>query len=46
MRSMRRLARVRPIKNVFWSIEIDARRIHYWDGEDEGEVKLPVRATA
>ena len=27
-------------------LEIDARRIHYWDGEDEGEVKLPVRATA
>jgi general stress protein 26 len=27
-------------------LEIEARRIHYWDGEDEGEVKLPVRATA
>jgi general stress protein 26 len=22
-------------------IEAEARRIHYWDGEDEGEVKLP-----
>jgi general stress protein 26 len=27
-------------------IEIEARRIHYWDGEDEGEVKLPVGAAA
>jgi general stress protein 26 len=22
-------------------IEVDAKRIHYWDGEDEGEVLLP-----
>jgi len=22
-------------------IEVRAKRIHYWDGEDEGEVKLP-----
>jgi general stress protein 26 len=27
-------------------VEIDARRIHYWDGEDEGEVPLPVAAEA
>lgn len=25
-------------------IEVEAKRIHYWDGEDEGEVKLPVEA--
>lgn len=25
-------------------IEVEARRIHYWDGEDEGEVRLPVAA--
>ena len=27
-------------------IEVDARRIHYWDGEDEGEVLLPAPAAA
>ena len=27
-------------------IEVDARRIHYWDGEDEGEVLLPAAAAA
>ena len=27
-------------------IEVEARRIHYWDGEEEGEVKLPATATA
>ena len=27
-------------------IEVDAKRIHYWDGEDEGEVRLPAAAEA
>jgi general stress protein 26 len=27
-------------------IEVQAKRIHYWDGEDEGEVKLPNPATS
>ena len=27
-------------------IEVEARRIHYWDGEDEGEVRLPAAAEA
>ena len=27
-------------------IEVAARRIHYWDGEDEGEVRLPASAEA
>ena len=27
-------------------IEVAARRIHYWDGEDEGEVRLPASADA
>ena len=27
-------------------IEVEARRIHYWDGEDEGEVRLSARAEA
>ncbi len=27
-------------------IEVAARRIHYWDGEDEGEVALPSPAPA
>jgi general stress protein 26 len=27
-------------------IEVDARRIHYWDGEDEGEVLLRASAEA
>jgi general stress protein 26 len=27
-------------------IEVEARRIHYWDGEEEGEVLLPVAAVA
>jgi len=27
-------------------IEVAAKRIHYWDGEDEGEVRVPERATA
>ena len=27
-------------------IEADAKRIHYWDGMEEGEVRLPARATA
>jgi general stress protein 26 len=27
-------------------IEVDARRIHYWDGEDEGEVRLQAAADA
>ena len=27
-------------------IEVDARRIHYWDGMEEGEVKLAAAATA
>jgi general stress protein 26 len=27
-------------------IEVAARRIHYWDGEDEGEVRLPAPAVA
>ncbi len=27
-------------------IEIEARRVHYWDGEDQGEVKLPASAAA
>ena len=27
-------------------IEVRARRIHYWDGEDEGEVRLPANAAA
>jgi general stress protein 26 len=27
-------------------IEVAAKRIHYWDGMDEGEVKLPVGAEA
>lgn len=27
-------------------IEIEAQRIHYWDGEDQGEVKLPARGGA
>ena len=27
-------------------IEVEAKRIHYWDGEDEGEVRLPARAEA
>ena len=25
-------------------IEVAAKRIHYWDGEDEGEVKVPAAA--
>jgi general stress protein 26 len=27
-------------------IEVAAKRIHYWDGEDEGEVGLPATAAA
>lgn len=27
-------------------IEVEARRIHYWDGEEEGEVKLPAEVAA
>ena len=27
-------------------IEAEAKRIHYWDGEDEGEVRLPASAEA
>ena len=27
-------------------IEVEAKRIHYWDGEDEGEVRLPASADA
>ena len=27
-------------------IEVEAGRIHYWDGEDEGEVRLPATAAA
>ena len=27
-------------------IEVAAKRIHYWDGMDEGEVKVPVAAEA
>ena len=27
-------------------IEVDAKRIHYWDGMEEGEVKLTAPATA
>ena len=27
-------------------IEVEARRIHYWDGMDEGEIKLPATAAA
>jgi general stress protein 26 len=27
-------------------IEIEASRVHYWDGEDQGEVKLPATAAA
>ena len=27
-------------------IEVEAKRIHYWDGEDEGEVRLPAAASA
>jgi general stress protein 26 len=27
-------------------IEVEAKRIHYWDGMDEGEVKLTAPATA
>ena len=27
-------------------IEVEARRIHYWDGEDEGEVRLPASVDA
>jgi len=27
-------------------IEIAAKRIHYWDGEEEGEVKLPAPAVS
>lgn len=27
-------------------IEVDAKRIHYWDGMEEGEVKLPASAAA
>ena len=27
-------------------IEVDAKRIHYWDGEDEGEVRLGATAAA
>ena len=27
-------------------IEVAAKRIHYWDGMDEGEVKLPATAAA
>ncbi|OYW43969.1 MAG: pyridoxamine 5'-phosphate oxidase [Sphingomonadales bacterium 12-68-11] len=27
-------------------IEVAAKRIHYWDGEDEGEVRLPATAAA
>ncbi|MEO6387616.1 MAG: pyridoxamine 5'-phosphate oxidase family protein [Croceibacterium sp.] len=27
-------------------IEVEANRIHYWDGEDSGEVKLPATAAA
>jgi len=27
-------------------IEVGAKRIHYWDGEDEGEVRLPAVAEA
>lgn len=26
-------------------IKVSARRLHYWDGEDEGEVKLPGTAS-
>jgi hypothetical protein len=25
-------------------VEVEARRIHYWDGEDQGEVGLGERA--
>ncbi|GGD45082.1 pyridoxamine 5'-phosphate oxidase [Erythrobacter arachoides] len=27
-------------------LEVVAKRVHYWDGEDEGEVKLPATAAA
>ncbi len=27
-------------------LQVAAERIHYWDGEDEGEVRLPERASA
>jgi general stress protein 26 len=27
-------------------IEVGARRIHYWDGMEEGEVRLPAAAEA
>lgn len=27
-------------------IEVEARRIHYWDGMEEGEVRLPATAAA
>ena len=27
-------------------IEVAAKRIHYWDGMEEGEVQLPAEATA
>jgi general stress protein 26 len=27
-------------------IEVAARRIHYWDGEDEGEVRVPAATDA
>jgi len=27
-------------------IEVEARRIHYWDGMDEGEVRLTAEASA
>lgn len=27
-------------------IEVEARRIHYWDGEEEGEVKVPEAVAA
>jgi general stress protein 26 len=27
-------------------IEVEAKRIHYWDGEDEGEVRLPASVEA
>ncbi len=27
-------------------LEVAAKRIHYWDGEDEGEVKLPAAAVS
>lgn len=27
-------------------LEVAAKRIHYWDGEDEGEVRLPASAPA